>query len=179
MANIQRNLWDVNSQDSNSTLKFMPGVRALTAGQIKVFWPLSTDGLHYRDGTPVVEYRVLLSNGHDVTCATLGAFTDASGIKLTVGDFTARSGNLDERLVTISDSDGTVGIVELSVIVNAPVDNSFEGLNARVRALEDAGTSPGSQGVAVPDASGTTVASANATINALLQSLRDAGVIAS
>lgn len=142
MANIQRTLWSALTQEANSTTVFIPGTKALLSGTFPIFWPLSLDGKTYR-GTPVVEYRVRLSTGNDVSCATLPEFTDASGLTIALGGW--QDSYQDHRYVTVSGSNGSVGILELSVIVQAPVDNSFTGLTERVAALEEA-----SGGAAVP-----------------------------
>lgn len=160
MANIERVLMDSATQDSSAVV-YKRGSKALMAGTVKLFWPVSADG-KTGNGAPVVEYRVRLDNGHQVSVDALENFDD-SGITITLGDFTERPPRA-ERFATILNT-GDVAVLDISVILVARVNNTNVGILERLYAIEQELGSGGSTadprftvGVAVADPAATTSA---------------------
>lgn len=161
MANIERVLWDSATQDASTTVAFKAGSRALKAGTIKVFWPVSADGTTGNEN-PVVEYRVRFDNGHQVSVDKLENFSD-SGVTIALGVFTERPARA-ERLLTITNT-GTVGVLDISVILVARPDNSSKGISDRLSAVELEVASLGGTAVppnaAIADITSTSIAAAS------------------
>lgn len=149
-GNVERVLWDAATAQGGSMV-YMPGTKALKYGQIILFWPLSEDGTIGHE-QPVIEYRVRLTNGNQVITPDLASFAN-SGITIAIGDFTTR-GYKSERFATVTNT-GTLGILDISVIMKAYPNQTFVGITDRVAALEEALNGSGGDsftpGAAVPD----------------------------
>lgn len=122
MSKLSKTLWNVASQEANSTLVYIHGINAIKSGT----FPISLSPL------PPESYQVGLSDGTTVTVETLTS-TIGKGVSITLGVLDGAY-----RFINVA-STGSVGIVSINVTIDVPATGT-EALTGRVTTLEAAVT---------------------------------------
>ncbi|NBK20403.1 MAG: hypothetical protein EOM68_00040 [Spirochaetia bacterium] len=152
------------NQVANSTLVYGPA-RSVLKGTVEFFWPDVQGG--------VVRYEITDSNGKVTSVQPpKSVYSTPEGISITVVPSSVTPGHSQ---CVVDSTDPKVGLVSFVAVLKARVDNSVPGLAERIAFIEQSVAGSAPQGVAVRPATPTTIMT---TVNALLKSLRDAGLIA-
>lgn len=131
MANIERPLFHQSSMVANSTIIVGPG-GSLFKGTVPIFWPRNEAGV-FGQGRELVEFRLLLTTGNDVSIGT-DLETTSNGFTLS---FDPAPMEKETRLLKVENS-GALGLVRITAIFKDwPTESSRLGdVEAKVAAIE-------------------------------------------
>lgn len=132
MANIERVLLDPKTLEANSTM-VRTTAGNLVKGTVPIFWPRNEAGV-FGQGRTLVEFRVLLDNGFDVSIGT-NLETTTNGVTFS---FPSVPMNHETRLLAVANPTGARQVARITAIfVDWPTEKTrLADVEAKVADLE-------------------------------------------